>query len=189
MKIGFVIYNGMTSLDFIGIYDPISRLKTMKFVNDFEYDVCAFIDSVTSAEGLKIMPDKIRTQLSEYDYIIIPGGDGILNLVKDNQFLDWLKTSSGSKKICAICGGSLLLGIIGKLKGKKATTHPNLMEFLKKFTDQTSTDRIVGDFDIITAGGVTSSIDLGLYLCEKIAGEQIRKQIQSQMDYLNYNIK
>lgn len=40
--------------------------------------------------------------------------------------------------------------------------------------------------DIITAIGVTSSIDLGLFLCEKIAGGEIRKKIQKQMDYPNY---
>ena len=31
MKIAFVIFNGMTSLDLIGIYDPLTRLKTMGF--------------------------------------------------------------------------------------------------------------------------------------------------------------
>jgi len=31
-----------------------------------------------------------------------------------------------------------------------------------------------------------SSIDLGLYLIERIAGKEIRKKIQTQMDYLNY---
>jgi cyclohexyl-isocyanide hydratase len=48
-------------------------------------------------------------------------------------------------------------------------------------------DRIVEDGRIITAGGVTSSIDLGLYLCEKIAGKDVREKIQKQMDYPYYN--
>jgi putative intracellular protease/amidase len=31
MNIAFIIYDGMTALDFIGVYDPLTRLKTMDF--------------------------------------------------------------------------------------------------------------------------------------------------------------
>ena len=61
------------------------------------------------------------------------------------------------------------------------------MEHLKKFTSYTTDKRIAEDRNIITARGVTSSVDLGLFLCEKIAGKEIREKIQKQMDYLNYN--
>lgn len=86
-----------------------------------------------------------------------------------------------------MCGGSIILGLAGLIKDKKATTHPLLMENLKKFTAKATDKRIVEDGNIITARGVTSSIDLGLFLCEKIAGKEIRIKIQKQMDYLNYN--
>ncbi len=36
MKIAFVIFNGMTTLDFIGVYDPVTRLKTMGFISDMQ---------------------------------------------------------------------------------------------------------------------------------------------------------
>ena len=39
MRIAFVIYDGMTSLDFIGVYDPVTRLKTMGFMPDLEWDI------------------------------------------------------------------------------------------------------------------------------------------------------
>jgi cyclohexyl-isocyanide hydratase len=45
----------------------------------------------------------------------------------------------------------------------------------------------VEDGNVITAGGVTAAIDLGLYLCEKIAGPDVREKIQKQMDYRNYS--
>jgi cyclohexyl-isocyanide hydratase len=44
----------------------------------------------------------------------------------------------------------------------------------------------VDEGTVITAGGVTSAIDLGLYLCEKIAGKDVREKIRKQMDYRNY---
>lgn len=53
-----------------------------------------------------------------------------------------------------------------------------LMEYLKKFTSKVTDKQIVEDENIITARGVTSSIDLGLFLCEKIAGKETREKIQ-----------
>lgn len=38
--------------------------------------------------------------------------------------------------------------------------------------------------EIITARGVTSALDLGLYVCEKLAGHQVKERIRKQMDYM-----
>lgn len=188
MKIAFIIYNNLTTLDFIGVYDPITRIKTMGFSTQIEYDVCSFTDRVISVEGLEIVPTKVRNDLSIYDYVILPGGKGIFELMKDNEFLDWIKEIPDSKVLCTVCYASLLLGKLGRLNGKEATTHRVVMEELKEYTDKVSDCRIVDVGSIITARGVSSAIDLGLYLCEKIMGKEIREKIQIQMDYLNYNL-
>ena len=39
MKVAFVIFDGMTALDFIGFYEPVTRLKTMDFLPDLEWEV------------------------------------------------------------------------------------------------------------------------------------------------------
>lgn len=183
MKIAFIIYDGMTMLDFAGAYDPITRLKTMGFLYDLQYDVCAIKETVKTFEGLEVKPDKVDKPLTCYDYIFIPGGNGIAELMKDKAFLDWLSNISSETTMTAVCGGALLLGALGLLKDKEATTHPALMQFLKKFTDKVSDARVVDSGNIITARGVTSAIDLGLYLCEKIAGAEASQKIQIQMDY------
>ncbi len=60
---------------------------------------------------------------------------------------------------------------------------------MKRFTDRVSNDRVVDEGDVITARDVTSSIDLGLYLCERIAGAEVRRKIQAQMDYAGHDIR
>lgn len=187
MKFAFVVYDDLTLLDFSGIYDPITRLKSMGFIKTLEYDVCALKDIIHSSEGLEIRPNKISNDLSGYDYVFLPGGNGIIPLLNDSDFLTWIRSISSNTIITAVCGGALLLGAAGLLKGKRATTHPILMNYLNKYTDNVSDMRIVEDGNLITARGVTASIDLGLYLCEKIAGIEVRKKIQRQMDYLAYN--
>jgi transcriptional regulator GlxA family with amidase domain len=182
MKIAFVIYDGMTLLDFSGMYDPLTRLKTMGFADDFSYDVCAWTKTVRTFEGLDIKPEKTKNNLTGYDFICIPGGNGIAQLIRDAQFLEWISSAAKTSTLAAVCGGSLLLGAAGLLKGRRATTHPAMIEMLKKYTDNVSSDRIVEDGNIITARGVTTAIDLGLYLCVKIAGADVQAKIRAQMD-------
>jgi cyclohexyl-isocyanide hydratase len=186
MKVAFIIYDGMTVLDFTGVYDPVTRLKTMGFMKDLEYEVCAFQARIKSFEGLEIAPDRVGNALTDYDYVIVPGGNGIMDLADNQAFLDWIASAGERTTLVSVCGGSLVFGFAGLLRGRTATTHLTLTGFLEKLTPHVSRARIVEDGGLITARGVTSAIDLGLYLCEKIAGKDARAKIQQQMDYLHY---
>jgi transcriptional regulator GlxA family with amidase domain len=186
MKIAFVVYDGMTLLDFAGVYDPLTRLKSMGFLPDLAYDTCARTDRVTTSEGTVLVPGRVINDLSCYSLVIIPGGEGVKDLVQDKAFLAWIAVASDHTTVAALCGGSLLLGAAGLLRARRATTHPQMMSVLEKFARETSPDRIVDEGKIITAGGVAAGIDLGLYLCEKIAGQKARETIANQMDYRQY---
>lgn len=189
MKIAFVVYDGMTLLDFAGAYDALTRLKSMGFMPDMDYDICARTGTVQSAEGARLTADQISPDLSAYDYVVIPGGDGVTDLMKDQSFLRWISVASERTTVAALCGGSLLLGAAGLLEGKRATTHPQLAGILNHFSGSVLPDRIVDEGNIITAGGVTASIDLGLFLCERIAGQETREKIAAQMDYRCYRAR
>ena len=47
MKIAFIAFDGITWLDMIGIYDPISRLKSMKYMPNLTWDFCSFTKRVS----------------------------------------------------------------------------------------------------------------------------------------------
>ncbi len=185
MKIGFIIYEGMTALDFIGMYDPITRLKTMDFIPDLEWDICAIAPQVKDQNGLTFIPTKVNPLLAEYDAIAVPGGinANLDRLIATSNFIQWLKTAQDCHLKISVCTGSLLLGEAGFLTGKKATTHPNSLTKLKKYTNDVLDHRIVDEGDLITARGVTSSIDLGLYICEKLVGTETKEKIRERMDY------
>lgn len=38
MKTAFIIFDRMTALDFIGVYDSLTRLKTMDFAPEFSWE-------------------------------------------------------------------------------------------------------------------------------------------------------
>ena len=183
MKLAYIIFDGITWLDLIGVYDPITRLKSMNYLPDLSWDICAFSNTAHDNFGLEVRADKIKNSLAEYDAIIVPGGIGTRKLQFDKDFLTWLQTASSVKYKISICTGSLLLGAAGFLSNKKATTNFQEYEALKKYCPNVLTDRIVHDGDVITAGAVSASLDLGLYLCTHWAGADAAKEIRKKMDY------
>jgi len=182
LRISFIIYNEMTALDFIGIYDPLTRLKTMGFMPDLEWEISGMTEKVLDITGLQFTPTKVMEPLGSYDMIVVPGGFGSRKLVQDRKFIEWLRTAKPCKYKVSVCTGSVLLGAAGFLKGKKATTHRTAFDDLRQFATVVD-QRIVDEGDVITVRGVSSSIDLGLYLCEKFAGREVKEKIRRQIDY------
>jgi transcriptional regulator GlxA family with amidase domain len=183
VRIAFIIYDGMTALDFIGVYDPVTRLNTMGFLPDLEWEICARSGTVKDGAGLGFTPTKVGEPLDTFDMIIVPGGFGSRQLVEDPGFIEWLRTAAPCRFKVSVCTGSLLLGAAGFLQGRTATTHRSAFKALQGFCSSVVDHRIVDEGEVITARGVTSSIDLGLYLCEKLADREIQERIRRQMDY------
>ena len=182
----------MTTLDFVGAFEPLSKMKTMGFIPKLKWDVCSFNEKVvTDQVGLRLIPSKVGGSLGGYDLVIVPGGPVSRVLMKDSGFVNWIRTAEESKLRTSVCTGSLLLGAAGFLRGKKATTHHSAYNLLAKYSSEVvkgmkGRDRIVDQGDVITAGGVSASIDLGLYLCQKFLGRRARNKIQEQIEYFAY---
>lgn len=184
MRTAFVIFNGLTVLDFVGAYDPLTRLKTMDILPEFEWDVCAVTPEVTGDRGLGLVPGLVGAPLDDYDLIVVPGGKGTRSLQYDDAFITWLKSAEGVAQKASVCTGSILLGAAGFLKGCRATTHPDVLDGLMPYCGTVVEDeRIVVEEGVVTAGGVSAGIDLGLYLVEQYAGQDARRRIAGKMDY------
>ena len=183
MKTAFILFDQMTALDFVGVYDPLTRLHSMRVMPEFEWALCAFTQEITDDRGLRFAPDKVAEPLDGYDLIVVPGGFGTHSLQHDDAFLDWLRTADAVPLKTSVCTGALLLGAAGFLNGKRATTHPNNFDELAPYGTHVIDARVVDEGDVVTARGVTSAIDLGLHLVERLAGEAARTRIAKQMDY------
>lgn len=185
MQIGFVVFDGMTTLDFLGVFDAVTRIRTMGFRDDLEWKVCGRGPEVRDGAGLILRVEEEGRGLEVYDMVVVPGGFSTRELEGDPGFVEWLRTAAGVEWKVSVCTGSLLLGAAGFLEGRAATTHPSAFEALGQYCREVRRERIVEDGRVITARGVTSSLDLGLYLVERIAGAEVRERIRVQMDYLS----
>lgn len=182
-EIAFIMYNSMTTLDWIGAYDPLTRLRTMGFRPELRWEICAYTEEVTDSTGLRFVPTQVRLPLEPYDSVFVSGGMGSRDLLDDVGFIAWLRSAAPCGLKVSVCTGSLLLGAAGLLKGKRATTHPQALDELRRFCSVAVDQRIVDEGEVVTAGGVTAAMDLGLYLCRKLVGPRAEAKIRRQMDY------
>ncbi|WP_198154024.1 DJ-1/PfpI family protein [Catenuloplanes japonicus] len=83
----------------------------------------------------------------------------------------------------AVCGGSLGLAMAGLIEGRRAVTHRLGLDLLEATGVNVVDARVVDDGDLVTAGGVTSGLDLGLYLLEREFGPQIAHAVERFFEY------
>jgi transcriptional regulator GlxA family with amidase domain len=183
MKAAYILYDDITLLDFIGVYDPISRLQSQGHLPDFSWDTCALTPTITDSFGLRLEVDQVCPNLIGYDLLIIPGGFGT-RMLKDNPtFINWLQTAAEVPLKTSVCTGALLLGAAGFLEGHRATTHFNEYDVLAPYCAEVVREGLVDDGAVITAGAVASSLTLGIYLCEKFVGKEKTAAVRRSMAY------
>lgn len=78
----------------------------------------------------------------------------------------------------SVCGGSLVLAMAGLLEGRHATTHHQGIDMLDATGVHAVSARVVDDGDLVTGAGVTSGLDLGLYLLEREVGPRIAHAVE-----------
>ena len=135
--------------------------------------------------GLKVKSDFILRNCPILDILIVPGGIGTRKLLENKKIISWLKLKKNVDIIASVCTGSLLLAKAGLLEKKKATTHWGALKLLKKISP--STIVITGNkyvFDkYYTSAGVSTGIDMSLYIIENVYGKTIAKNTAKYIEY------
>jgi imidazoleglycerol-phosphate dehydratase len=182
MKIAFILFDGMNALDFTGLYEPLTRLRSLGILPDLEWDLCAYTQEARSSTGLKFKPDRVSAPLEGYDLLAIPGGSGALSLAEEASFLEWIKTAAASPLKIAVDSGALVLGAAGFLSRRRAAAQAGLQDSLPSYDSSAPHEGIVDEGEVITGRGGKAAIDLGLYACARLAGEEAAEQIRRQID-------
>lgn len=179
MRIGMLIFNDMTQLDFTGPYEVFSQMPGCEVKV-----IAASMAPVAARGGLKFLPDTALASAPQLDLVFVPGGPGVGALMEDRVVLEFLRRQSESAKyVTSVCTGALVLGAAGLLKGFRATTHWLSLDLLPVFGVTPLPDRVVIDRNRITGGGVTSGIDFALVVAGEVCGVDAAKQIQLLIEY------
>jgi putative intracellular protease/amidase/uncharacterized protein (DUF952 family) len=185
-RFAFVAFEGMTLLDLVGVYDPISRIASMGFDPTSSCEIVSATGSKTVWRGAsgELVATRVRPELDEFDVVIVAGGHAARELVKDTAISSWLSAFPANRCLASVCTGALLLGAAGRLRGRRATTHHASMSLLAEHGATVVSERVVDGGTVVTAGGVTSGIDLGIHLVRRFEDEEVAAKIAAQMEHV-----
>jgi 4-methyl-5(b-hydroxyethyl)-thiazole monophosphate biosynthesis len=131
---------------------------------------------------------KADTTFEQADYaggdaFILPGGgEGTQNLASHVELCSLIaeKYSQG-KHVAAICAAPSVLGMLGILKGKKATVYPGMEKTLKGAEPEAV--QAVTDGNVTTGRGPGAAADFAFELVRVLNGEKAEKKLRTEFVY------
>ena len=178
-NIVFVLFDGVTQLDFAGPVQFFARMPGAK-IHVASKDGGA----VATDCGFSILPHSSFADCPQADLLCVPGGFGVAAALSDTDLSGFVgKQAAGAKWITSVCTGAFILGAAGLLAGKRVSTHWGYTHLLAKYGAVHEDARIVYDGNLITAGGVTSGIDFALSVIAALAGDEVAQTIQLALEY------
>ena len=181
MQIAILLFDKVYALDAVGPYEVLRELPGARVTF-----VAADPGPKRTEHGsLALVADHALHAVPRPDIIVVPGGIGELDARADERVVDWLRGAhETSQWTTSVCTGSLLLGAVGLLRGKRATSHWTALEALREFgAEPVADERFVFDGKIVTAAGVSAGIDMALTLVTEIAGSEVAQAIQLDLEY------
>jgi transcriptional regulator GlxA family with amidase domain len=125
----------------------------------------------------------------EAEMVIVPGGGwfhgaGVRDQAERGDLPRLLVAAhERGAKVASVCTGAMLLAAAGLTDGRPATTHRDAFDDLAASGAQVVDARFVDDGDLLTAGGVTSGLDLALHIVETAAGAEIAEVVAREIEY------
>jgi len=178
-RIAFLIYPGMTQLDFTGPAEVLARMPGAQIAV-----VSTTLDPVRSDNGITFVPSATIADDTVYEMICVPGGFACTDMMANEQVLDWLRAQAETAElVTSVCTGSLILAAAGLLDGYRAGCHWAWIDSLSQFGAIPVRERVVIDRNRITAGGVTAGIDFGFRIIEQRCGRDFAEAIQLGLEY------
>lgn len=201
-KVGILLFDYVDVLDFTGPAEVLSLTANNKAEQIFTlykkqllptrpFEVFTLTEtgkSITTHTEIEVVPDFSIDNSPKLDILIIPGGPlrAVQTMAKNKRIIDWIIKHKNIEYICSVCTGAYILGATGLLNGKKATTHHLALKLLQKKYPEIqvlSERKVIHDGNIITSGGVSSGINMALYIVKQILGESIAERTAKTIEF------
>jgi transcriptional regulator GlxA family with amidase domain len=176
-RVAILLFPDVEVLDWAGPFEVFAGAKDADDRYCCQVITVAHQPEIQCFGGVRVRPE-IRFELCPpLDALIVPGGPGARREGNQATILNFIRQQQRQSHIVAsVCTGAFLLARAGLLDGRQATTHHARMEqFRAEFPRINAvTAKVVDEGPIVTAGGVSSGIDLALHLLERWFGSDVR---------------
>lgn len=189
MRIDIPIFDGFDELDAIGPYEVFQNADAGG--GDFSARLVTRQPAavITGSHGLGVVPHGVYAPGA--DMVLVPGGAwaarrqvGVWGEVQRGQWLPLLaQAAERSTLMASVCTGAMLLAHAGVIGSRRAGTHHSAWDDLAATGATVVRDRVVDDGDLLSAGGVTSGLDLALWIVERWGSVALADGVAAQMEY------
>ncbi len=195
-----VLFDGFDPLDVIAPFDVL--------VAGSDATGAELVVELVSAEGPRpvvsgsrglVLNATAKLDPSKPGYVIVPGASGpvdgdpdevatipvLLARFGETDAVPLMRQAMANPDItvAAVCGGSLALAMAGLLEGRNAVTHVLGLDVLDATGVNVVKARVVDDGDLVSAGGVTSGLDLALHLLDRSYGPRVALAVEELFEY------
>jgi transcriptional regulator GlxA family with amidase domain len=188
MHIDIVIFDGFDELDAIGPFEVLRTAEKLGADLHAELVGAHGAGTITASHGARLLVDRGPSERA--DLTLVPGGgwfDAGPGARAEIERGDLLAALTGAhergRAVGSVCTGAMLLAAAGLTKGRPATTHHSAIEALRASGADVIDARVVDAGDLITAGGVTSGLDMALWLVEREAGPELAEQVADELEH------
>jgi len=184
ITIGIVIFPQVEELDFVGPFEVLSYINKVQSNSTKVLLIAPSLDPVEAFNGLRVLPDVTLQDCPPLDILIFPGGKGRTQWMKEPSMQNFIqKHHENVTYLASVCTGAFFLAEAGVLLGKEATTYHSAFDELSRYGVNVVSSKVVQDGKIITAGGVSSGIELGFYLLRELFGVNIAQEVAQKIEY------
>lgn len=190
MNIEVVLYDGCDELDVFGPFELLAGAGQATGRFDVRLVTLAERPTITASHGTQIVPHGVLSESP--DVLIVPGGgwnDRASHGARAEASRGELPRAiaarhAGGAIIASVCTGAMLLAAGGLLDGRPAITHHSAIDDLRAAGAIVIDDaRVVDDGDVLSAGGVTSGLDLALWIIERELGSGAAAAAARELEY------
>jgi transcriptional regulator GlxA family with amidase domain len=182
--IAFVLYPGLTLFDLAGplqVYSGVSQLAPQ---------YCTIVvgehaGPVDNDLHVKMIPTHTFEEVPHPSVLLVPGDRASTFSAMSNEAIrSYVRSAAECAEVAgSVCTGALILGSVGLLEGRQATTHWAYYRILEEFGAKYIRRRWVEDGKFISSAGVSAGIDMALHLAARLTDEETARRVQRSLGY------
>jgi transcriptional regulator GlxA family with amidase domain len=191
LRVQIVMFDGVEELDFAAPFEVFAAASMHhEHGVDTRFVTAGEPGPVRAAYGTEVRVEH-RLEPARADLLVVPGG-GYTR--RDGPGI-WAEIANGvlpralaaarrrGLTISSLCTGALLLAEAGLTDGRPCTTHRGARDELAARGGMVKNARVVDDGDLVTAGGITSGLELGLWLVRREIGSDAAVGVEGMLEY------
>lgn len=190
--VGVVLFDQVELLDFTGPIEVLWSARTPgvdgKWMSAFRIVLLAEeAGPIKTAQGVEVIATTSLGASPPLDIFMIPGGWGTRAQMKNPTLLDWVRAQHRTAELTtSVCTGALVLGAADLLDGRRATTHWQSLDALRRgfpAVEVVDDEQVVQDGQIWTSAGVSAGIDLALRIVAHYLGNAAAVGVAKTIEY------